>query len=147
MKVVLDANIFVSATVASKGKPAQILDAWRDGYFDLLVREDIIEEIREVLHRPRIQKRHQWTKEEINHFLNGLREFAIPTPGELVVEVIPDDPDDNMYVACAVEGEADYIVSGDRHLRKLGAYQGIPIVTPTQFLTILADQVASQKGQ
>jgi predicted nucleic acid-binding protein len=52
-----------------------------------------------------------------------------------------------MYVACAVEGEADYIVSGDRHLRKLGAYQGIPIVTPTQFLTILADQVASQKGQ
>lgn len=140
MKVVLDANVFVSATIEPQGKPAQVLDAWRAGYFDLLVREDIIEEIGGVLVRPRIQKRHQWTEEEIVRFLSGLREFAILTPSELEVKVIADDPDDNMYLACAVEGEASYIVSGDHHLRKLGVYRGIPIVTPAQFLTLLAER-------
>jgi len=137
MKVVLDANLFVSATIASQGKPAQVLDAWRANRFNLVIREDIIEEIREVLCRPHIRKRHQWTKEEIDCFLAGLGELATITPGELEVKAITDDPDDNMYLACAVEGEADYIVSGDRHLLRLGTYEGIQIVTPAQFLEIL----------
>ena len=45
-----------------------------------------------------------------------------------------------MYLACAVEGEADYIVSGDQHLLKLGAFKGIQIITPAQFLNILEDE-------
>ena len=140
MKVVLDTNLFVSATIASQGKPAQILDAWRARRFGLVIREDILEEIREVLCRPHIRKRHQWTQEEIDCFLDGLGEMAIITPGELEVKAVADDPDDNMYLACAVEGEADYIVSGDQHLLKLGAFKGIQIITPAQFLDILEDE-------
>lgn len=140
MKVVLDTNLFVSATIASQGKPAQILDAWRARRFGLVIREDILEEIREVLCRPHIRKRHQWTQEEIDCFLDGLGEMAIITPGELEVKAVADDPDDNMYLACAVEGEADYIVSGDQHLLKLGAFKGIQIITPAQFLNILEDE-------
>ena len=140
MKVVLDTNLFVSATIASQGKPAQILDAWRARRFGLVIREDILEEIREVLCRPHIRKRHQWTQEEIDCFLDGLGEMATITPGELEVKAVADDPDDNMYLACAVEGEADYIVSGDQHLLKLGAFKGIQIITPAQFLDILEDE-------
>jgi len=137
MKAVLDTNLFVSAIISSQGKPAQILDAWRAGRFDLVMRGDIIEEVREVLGRPHLQRRHRWTGEEIDRFLDDLERLATITPGELAVRAIADDPDDNMYLACAVEGGADYIISGDRHLLQLGAFEGIEIVTPAQFWGIL----------
>ena len=50
------------------------------------------------------------------------------------LSVISDDPDDNRVLECAVKGEADVIVSGDRHLLNLANYQGISIVTVRQFL-------------
>jgi len=50
---------------------------------------------------------------------------------------ITNDPDDNRILECAVEGQAHLIVSGDRDLRRLKVYQGIPIVTPTDFLRTL----------
>jgi len=48
--------------------------------------------------------------------------------------IIKDDPDDDRVLECAVAGHADYIVSGDRHLLKLGSYDSIPILTVRQFL-------------
>jgi uncharacterized protein len=57
----------------------------------------------------------------------------IVTPG-IVLEVIKEDPDDDRVLECAVAGEADYVVSGDRHLLKLGSYDGTPIVTVRQFM-------------
>ena len=138
MKIVLDANLFVSAAIEARGKPAQILDAWRNDQFVLILRDDILEEFERVLYRPRIRKRHQWTDSEINGFLDSLRDLATITKGELDVKAVIDDPGDDKYIACAVEGEADYIVSGDHHLVQLGSYRGIPIVTPAEFLAILA---------
>jgi len=137
MKAVLDANLFVSAVLTSGGKPAQVLDAWRADRFELVIGEDIIEEVREVLSRPQIRERHQWSEEELGRFLGDLRELAFITSGKLDVEAITDDPDGNMYLACAIAGGADYIISGDRHLLKLGTFEGIKIVTPAQFLEIL----------
>ncbi len=61
------------------------------------------------------------------------------TSGQLSVQVIADDPDDNAVLACAIEGHAAYVVTGDGHLMSLGAYEGIPIVTPAQFLRALAE--------
>jgi len=147
MKVVLDANLFVSAVLTSGGKPAQVLDAWRADRFELVIREDILEEIREVLSRPQIRKRHQWTEEELDRFLDDLRELASTTSGELHIEAIADDPDDNMYLACAIEGDADYIISGDQHLLKLGTFEGIKIITPAQFLEILKSESQPRKDQ
>ncbi len=139
MKVVLDANLFVSAAIEAQGNPARILNAWRNDLFDLLLSEEIIREIKDVLGRPRIRKRHRWSEEQIVRFLDALRELATMTPGRLQVEAVSDDPDDNIYLACGIEGEADYIVSGDAHLRRVALYQGIPIVSPIQFLAVLAD--------
>ena len=59
------------------------------------------------------------------------------TPGPLQVDAIPADPADNMVLACAVEGHANYIVSGDTHLLSLREYAGIPIITARAFLEIL----------
>jgi predicted nucleic acid-binding protein len=57
------------------------------------------------------------------------------TPGELVVDVIKNDPSDNIYLVCAVEGKAaNFIVSGDAHLKNLHSFQSIPILDPATFL-------------
>ena len=53
------------------------------------------------------------------------------------IKVIKDDPKDDMVLECAVEGKADFIVSGDPHLLKLKEFRSIKIVTPKQFLDLL----------
>jgi predicted nucleic acid-binding protein len=55
----------------------------------------------------------------------------------MTLDVIREDPADNRILECAVEGRANLIVSGDRHLRRLTIYQGIPIVRPVDFLRTL----------
>ena len=101
--------------------------------------EAILEEIGRVLHYPKIAKRHQWSPAQVHHFLALLVDITILTPGELTVSVIADDPEDNRYLECAVEGSANYIVSGDQDLLQLGSYQGIQIITPRAFLDVLDD--------
>lgn len=64
-----------------------------------------------------------------------LREFAIVVPGSITVNAVPDDPDDNIFIPCALDAVVDVIVSGDRHLLRLGSYQGIPIDKASDFLS------------
>ena len=63
--------------------------------------------------------------------LESVAEIVRP---DIALHVIEDDPDDNRVLECAAKGDADYIVTGDRHLLKLGFYEAIPIVTVRQFL-------------
>ncbi len=93
-----------------------------------------------MLRYPKIAKRHGWTEDELQTFLADLAALAIPTPGALTLAVVTDDPTDDRYLECAVEGDAHYIVSGDRHLLALQEYQGIRILTPRAFLTSLGEQ-------
>jgi len=137
IRAVLDANVFVSAILNPKGSPAKLLLAWYAEKFQLVVSEAIVEEISRVLHYPKIAKRHQWSEEKIKDFLASLTYLAIQTPGKRKLNVIKDDPSDNRYLECALEGGAAYIVSGDRDLLDLGEYEGIRILTPSAFLTIL----------
>ncbi len=146
MRVVLDANQFVSAILVPVGRPAQILQAWRAGHFELALSPGILAEVRRVLLYPRLQRKHGWTETQINDFLAGLTTAATLTPGTLSVQAIPDDPTDDKYVACALEAEAQYIVSGDQHLTKWGGYQGIEIVTPAFFIEHVLAQVEQQEA-
>lgn len=141
IRAVLDANVFVSAALNTEGIPAKILDAWRDEQFHLVISEAILEEIDQVFHYPKIAKRHRWPEERVQMFLADLASLAILTPGELKLTVIEEDPPDDRYLECAVEGEADYIVSGDQHLLNLGEYQKrVRILTPRAFFEVLREQ-------
>jgi len=53
------------------------------------------------------------------------------------VNIIQEDPADNMFLECALEAQADYIVSGDRHLKQVGSFAGIPVLSPRGYLTKL----------
>jgi putative PIN family toxin of toxin-antitoxin system len=134
MRVVLDANVFVSSILSAAGTPARILDAWRDGRFQLLMSDAILNEIGRVLRYPKIVTRHGWTEAEIDRFLHTLASLSINTPESLTLYVITGDPSDNRYLECAVEGSANFIVSGDRDLLTIQSYEGIAIVQPSAFL-------------
>lgn len=137
---VVDANVFVSAVLSPAGTPAQVLNAWRGGRFVLVLSLAILAEIYRVLHYPKIALRHRWTEEQIRTFVDLLASQAVLTRGELLLTVIADDPADNRYLECAVEGQADFLVTGDRLLLNLGEYQGITMLTPRAFLDVLPAQ-------
>ena len=135
---VLDANVFVSAALSPKGTPATILTAWRAERFQLLISPAILAEIHRVFHYPKVSARHRWPEEDLRLFIEDLARLAILTPGEHTLRVIAEDPSDNRYLECAVEGNADYVVTGDQHLLRLGTYLRVRILTPREFLGVLA---------
>ncbi len=137
IRAVLDANVVVSGILSQKGFPGKILQAWHDERFHLLTSEAILAEISRVLRYPKIARRHQWSESDFKGFMEDFRHLTIPTPGQLTLALIESDPSDNRYLECAVEGEAGYIVSGDRHLLDLTEYQGIEILTPRAFFELL----------
>jgi len=143
IRAVLDCNVIVSAILSPKGIPAKILTALEAEQFQLLLSEPILEEIGRVLRYGKIAKRHRWSEEKLLAFLEDLAHLAILTPGKLNLAVIKDDPQDDRYLECAVEGEAEYVVSGDRHLLNLKEYNSIQILTPRAFLEVLRAQMKS----
>jgi uncharacterized protein len=137
MKAVLDVGQFVSATIQARGHPAQILAAWKAGRFELITSSAILDDLCRVLRYPRVRKRHRWTDEEIELFVDSIALAVTLTPGNLEVDAVAEDPTDNKVLACAVEGQADYVVASDDHLLELKRYSHIVIVSPRRFLDIL----------
>jgi putative PIN family toxin of toxin-antitoxin system len=135
LRVVLDTNQFVSSVLVRHGLPAQIIDAWQRRDYLLVTSPSIMAEIRATLNYPRIRRKYPITNEQVERLITLLEQDALVVPGEADVwGAIPGDPDDDQVLACAVDGMADLIVSGDGHLLDLGEYQGIPIITARQFL-------------
>ena len=135
LKAVLDTNVFVSSLLVKAGLSAQVLDAWRERQYLLVISPSIISEIRATLNYPRIRRKYAITDEEVEQLVALLEQDGLLVPGEAdVAGSIPQDPTDEMVLACAVEVQAGLIVSGDRHLLDLAAYQSIPILTVRQFL-------------
>lgn len=137
VRVVLDANVFISAVLYPSSNPGHILELVRQNAVQLLVSPDILAEVKAVLSYPHLRKLHHRGPKWIRAFVQELSALAQTTPGELLVDAIKDDPSDNIYLACAVEGDADFVVSGDKHLKNLKTYQGIRILDPATFIQIL----------
>ncbi len=140
LKIVIDTNVFISATITEKGKPAQIAKAWREKKLEVIISPEILKEIGQVIFRPRIRKISFWTEKERYQFIRDLARICIVTPGSLELKQAVKHTQDHKFLVAAIEGKADYIVSGDRHLRDLGAYKGIKIVSASEFLQILENR-------
>jgi len=134
LRVVLDTNVFVSSLLSTQGLPAQVLNAWREGRYMLVTSPAIIAEIVEVLELPRIAKKYSMRQEDIESLVDLLKTDTILVPGRAAIKgAVPQDPRDEMFLACAIDASADCIVSGDRHLLDLHTYRGIPILTVKEF--------------
>jgi hypothetical protein len=137
IKAVLDTNVLVSGLLSKQGPPHQVLDAWLEGYYALVTSLYLVDELIHVLSYPRIADRSRLAEREITNILAALLSQAEVTPGQIHLPGVTRDPKDDAVVACAVEGEADYIISGDQDLLVLGECQGCQVVAPRQFLDIL----------
>lgn len=129
VKVVLDTNVYISAVLFGR-KPEEIRRLSQEGKIELLVSEAIIAEVAEVLRR-----KFDWESWQISQIINEIRETTTLVIPNQTLSVIEKDEDDNRILECAVEGKAQYIISGDKsHLLPLKEYQGIKILSPDQFL-------------
>jgi putative PIN family toxin of toxin-antitoxin system len=138
MKVVLDTNVAVSAAISPKGPPAEIVKAWRAHSLTWVTSPPLLDELERALLSPRIRRYLAWGEDEIAEFLAAVRQAAEITSPTRQIDVIRDDPADNGVLEAAVSAQADYVVSGDRHLLELKTYEGVQIVTPARFVAILA---------
>jgi putative PIN family toxin of toxin-antitoxin system len=128
IRVVADTNIFISALMFG-GLPGTFLDLAFVKSFQLVTSPVLLDELDEKL-----REKFEVSEEDAVLIRAWLERCAlVVTPG-FVVEVIKEDPDDDRVLECAVAVEADYLVSGDRHLLKLGSYEGTPIMTVRQFM-------------
>ena len=140
-RVVLDTNVFISGILTRRGVASRVLEHWRSRRFLLLVSPGIITEIKRTLNYPRLKKRYAITDGDISQLIELLERDALLVPGKAdVAGAVPGDPDDEKFLACAMKGQADFVVSGDHHLLKLGQYHDIPIISVRQFLELLEDQ-------
>lgn len=132
MRVVLDTNVLVSFLLTRGRTISAILDGWERGSFEVLTSPALVAEARDTLEKPALRQRIR--PEAARALLEALERDATCTPGDLELPGITPDPDDDAVVACAVEGNADVIVSRDAHLLDLKEYQGIRIVEPAEFV-------------
>jgi len=97
-------------------------------------------ELYRVLRYPRILAQFRPLHADVDEFIGMILEKALLTPGRYTLHKIQDDPTDDMFLACALEAGADYIVSRDPHLRNLKQLQGTKIIGVKEFI----DQVKVQ---
>jgi putative PIN family toxin of toxin-antitoxin system len=135
MRAVLDTTQFVSALIRGDGLQGQLIHRWRREALELVTSYALLDELSAVVGRSRLRRR--FADGALEDLMAVLNRYAVVVPGETIVRAVPDDPDDDAVLACAVEAEADYIVSGDRHLLVLGSYEGIPTLRAAEFLAIL----------
>jgi predicted nucleic acid-binding protein len=69
--------------------------------------------------------------------LQTLSDISFFVPGKLELNIVESDPEDNKFIACAVEGNADFLISGDHHLIELNKYENIQILTPTDLANLV----------
>lgn len=137
LRATLDTNVIVSGVISRRAAPFELLAAWLRGEFVLITSSTIIEEVVEVLARDHLRRKYHLTDERIALVREQLQAEAYVVTPTFPVLAVSADPDDDHVLACAVAGDADYLVSGDRHLLTLGSYEGITIVTVREFLDLL----------
>jgi len=132
MKVVIDTNVFVSSFFG--GNPRRIVDLWFSGKLILCVSRPILKEYFDVLGRFEFD-REDLFRRLITSFQEGLNTLFVDAPKEQ--NWIEDDPEDNKFIACAISLRAEYIVSGDPHLKRAGRIEEVEIVPPREMLKLI----------
>lgn len=126
-------NVLISGVIAS-GYSASIVDTVRKEELQLVTSAHMLAEFSEVISRRHIARKYPLAAEKAESLLDFIRAFALIVPGAPEETRISADRDDDYVLACAVEGQAEYIISGDPHLLDLKSHRGIPILTPREFV-------------
>jgi putative PIN family toxin of toxin-antitoxin system len=146
MRVVADTNVVVSG-LRWHGPSRSVLEATRSGTIKLFTSAVFLCELEDVLSREKFAARIAGvglTPRELTMGYAALASLTKPVP---IQPVIPDDPDDDFVLACALAANAEIIVSGDSHLRKLGKYKGINILSAVELLSRITTAPGSKESE
>jgi putative PIN family toxin of toxin-antitoxin system len=135
MRVVVDMNVLISATIKPSSRLGKILAHLRNGDFQLLHFPQFLQEYAEVCSRPHLWDKYNLDEDEIFATIQVMTNRGKSVDITTQVEACRD-PDDNIILALAVDGKADIIVSGDKDLLDLHPFRGIPILKPAEFLAM-----------
>lgn len=137
MRVVLDTSVIVSGLISPLGSPAQVIALWLEGKFTLLYTKEMMAELEDVLNRAWLKEQLSATPDQIPNFLESIRGLGEPVLGYANVEGLVRDPYDEMFLACAFLGKADFLVSLDNDLLSLTSFRGTKILRPGPFINEL----------
>lgn len=135
-RVVIDTQVFLRAAINRKSLPARVIFDLNHRY-ELITATPIIAEVRDVLFRPKLRERFSQLTDEIANNVLALLHETMNIELENIPEVSRDVKDD-MFIACAIAGSAQFIVSEDKDLLVLHPYQEIHIVNVFDFFNILS---------
>ena len=137
LRAVLDANVYVSAYVRPEGPPGQIIERFlRDAAFEIVLSVEIVEEVLQALAYPKVRKAGR-TEVDADLWFEDVLVLAQLVTGEYKISRLSKDPDDDKYIAAAIEGRAAFVVSGDPDLLTVEEHQGVRIISPRTFLDLL----------
>ncbi|MBI5621012.1 putative toxin-antitoxin system toxin component, PIN family [Candidatus Gottesmanbacteria bacterium] len=141
MRVIIDANVVVSFLLSKGDTVSFIFDAWENETFEVLTSLDILTELDDVIDRAvRV------TKEGVDPMIavamkRRLRKNTTRIPVVSIVSTSKDKKD-NRYLACAKDGAADYLITGDKkHLLSLKKYGTTRIVSPKEFVEVVQKSI------
>jgi len=137
IRAVLDTNILISS-IFWKGKPYKIIKKGLNQEYRIILSLPILKETKKKL-----RNKFDVPKSKVDLLINILMTYSEVIDVETNLKVVKDDPDDDKIIECAVDGEADYIITGDSHLTKIGEHDQIKILKPHQFLEILEKESIS----
>ena len=131
-RVVVDTNVFVSA-ILFPGEINRLVDLWQKGEFVFLISREVLAEYLKVLSYPKFAL----TRAEIRQIIEKkLIPYVQIVEVKTEIEVIEKDLSDNKFLGLALDGKAQYLVSGDQHLLAVGEFHNIKITLPGNFLKL-----------
>jgi len=135
LRAVVDANVYVSAIIQPAGTPGRLIARFlRDASFEIVLSPPIVDEVLRALGYRRVRRlvrgadAQLWFEDIV---------FLADVVADTRLFRICEDPDDDKYLAAAIEGRAGHVVTGDRRFLALGEHAGVEIVTPRAFLDLL----------
>lgn len=137
MRVILDTNVLLGALISSHGSPDAIYRAWRAARFELVTSAVQLDELRRVSRYPKLKT--ILPAHRIGTMVNNMqRAIVLAQLSPLSDGIDANDPNDAFLLAMALDGEADYLVTGDRRagLLQRGSIGRTRIVTPATFCAV-----------
>jgi putative PIN family toxin of toxin-antitoxin system len=138
IRATLDTNALASGFAGEAvpaSTPGAIVRRWRAGRFELVVSPDILTELSRTFAKPYYTARR--SRAQIAAAVQLVSAEATVVVPTVVVSGVATHPEDDRVLAAAVSARVDYLVTGDRQLRRLGSYRGVRILSPREFLDVL----------
>ena len=130
-KIVPDTNVLISAVI-SNGYEFELLKLAKLEKLHLIISYEILWEFEEVIKRPKFG----FSPEQILNAIEQIKSISEIIETSIKLDIVKRDPDDNKVIETALEGKADYIISGDKDLLDLKEHNSIKIINAREFLEV-----------